>query len=162
MAMMDAPIPGQSLTAAPGSSPMEKPPQFAEEHKALDYVWNVILTNQQTVTQLMVFLKKGATITELVNTFLWGGVAAGKWSLDLAFLMYQEVSWMFEALAMIRKIKYKFKRLDPKYADFLLKYQDYIKAPDDTPIEQAVNKAIGAPTVNSAPKGKIFNSATLR
>lgn len=133
----DAPIPGQSLTKMPGSSPMEKPPQFVDEQKALDYFWNSLLEDPKTVTKLMVFLKGGMAVTEIVNTLLFVGVSAGKWSLDLAFLMYQEVAWMIEALAKIRKIKYTFKRIDPEYADFLYEYKDYIKKPEDEPIEQA-------------------------
>lgn len=163
MPFHDAPIPGQSLTQAPGASPMTKPSQFAEEHKALDYVWNVILSDPKTVIQMMVFLKRGMTITEIVNTLLWGGVAAGKWSLDIGFLMYQEVCWMIEALAKIRKIKYSLKRPDPKYQQFLLKYQDYIKDPSDTPVEQVVNKAFGnSLSVPTIPTAKTFNPGALK
>lgn len=133
----DAPLPGQSLTKMPGSTAMEKPPQFVKEEEALDYFWNVILENPKTVTKLMVLLKGGLAVTEIVNTLLFTGVAAGKWNLDLAFLMYQEVSWMIEALAKVRNIKYTFKRINPEYANFLYQYKDYITAPEDEPIEQA-------------------------
>lgn len=139
--IMDAPIPGQSLTKPPGSYAHEKPPQFTDEQEALEYVFNVVLRRKEVVIQFMTLLKGGLTVTELTNTFLYGGLMAGKWSVDLAFLMYQEVSWMFAAYAKLYGIKYKYKRPDLKYEEFLLKYQDYIAQPtDDEPVEKQVNK----------------------
>lgn len=138
--IMDGPIPGQSLTKPPGSYAHEKPPQFTEEQKALEYVFNDVLGNKKNITKFMVLIKGGLAVTEITNTFLYGGIMAGKWSLDLAFLMYQEVAWMFAAYAKIWGIKYTFKKADPDYEDFLMQYQDYITQPtDDEPVEKAVN-----------------------
>jgi hypothetical protein len=141
--IMDAPIPGQSLTAAPGAYAHEKPPQFVDEDKALDYVFNVVLDpvkKKKTIVQLMTLIKGGVTVTELTNTFLYGGVMAGKWTIDLAFLMYQEVSWMFASYAKVYGVKYKFKKENPEYGQFLIDYQDYIISPNDDKEEIVVNK----------------------
>lgn len=136
---MRGPIPGQSLTDAPGSSMAKKPPMFVHEPDALNFMWNKVLSNPKTVTQIMTFLKAGLTVIEITNTLLYAGCASSKWTLDLAFLMYQEVAWQIEALAKIRKIRYTFKPIDETYNQFLIQYQDYIKEPEETPVEKAAS-----------------------
>jgi PhoPQ-activated pathogenicity-related protein len=138
--MFGAPIPGASLTKTPGGAPWQSPPQFTDEDEALHYIWEVVFQKPEAVVPFMVFLKKGIAVTEIVNTFLFAGVAASKWTLDLAMLMYQEVAWMICALAKIRGIKYTFKRLQPSYADFLVEYKDYIAEPAKEPVKAATTK----------------------
>lgn len=131
-----APIPGASLTKQPGSSPWQSPPQFTDEDKALHYIWDEVFQKPEAVIPFMVFLKKGFSVTEIVNTFLFTGIAANKWSLDLALLMYQEVAWMICTLAKFRGIKYTFKRTEPTYAKFLTDYKEYVSEPASEPVKK--------------------------
>lgn len=149
--MYAAPVAGASLTKQPGSSPwLSSPPQFHDEMAALNYMWNVALKDPKTITKIVVFLKGGVSVTEIVNTFLFTGMAGNKWSPDLALLMYQEVAWMIEAVAKTAKVKYTFKKMDPSYAQFLIKYKDYLQEPTATPIEQTAKRIFGNITPTKA------------
>ena len=150
--MYAAPIPGASLTKTPQSSPWQSsPPQFTDLHKALTYLWNGPLKQPDAVMQILTMLKDGVTVTEIVNTFLFTGVAGGKWSLDLAFLMYQTFAHQIETIAKMHKVKYTFKRLKPSTAKFINDYRDYIKEPETDEVKSEVKSLFeGLPTTVGA------------
>lgn len=134
------PIPGASLTKTPNSAPWQQAPQFTDLHEALTYMWNTVFKDPDTVMQVAVFLKGGVAVTEIVNTFLFAGVAGSKWSLDLALLMYQTVCHQIEVIAKIRGIKYTFKRVNPKTATFVKEYGHYLDEPAKEPLKKAATK----------------------
>jgi hypothetical protein len=142
--MFAAPIPGASLTKTPGSSPWNSsPPQFTDMHKALSYTWNVVLKDPDAVMQILTFLKGGVAITELVNTFLFAGVAGSKWSLDLALLMYQTFAHQIETIAKMHKVEYTFKRVNPTTAKFIIDYKTYLKEPETEPVKAEAKSLFG-------------------
>lgn len=138
--MFAAPIPGAGLTGTPNSSPWEQPSQFTDLHEALTYMWNIVFKDPATVMQILAFLKKDIAVTEIVNTFLFTGVAGGKWNLDLALLMYPTVCHQIETIAKLRNIKYTFKRVDPKVARFVKDFSEYLQEPTTEPVKKAATK----------------------
>lgn len=137
----DAPIPGQSLTTLPGSSPMQHPPQFPNLNDALEYVWDKF-TNPKHATRIILLLKSGVPVEYIVNTVLFQGVATGSWTVDVALLMYQVVYWQIESIAKLKKIKYKGKNPDVKQNDFLSQFTDMLNKP---------NESVPDPTAPSTP-----------
>lgn len=123
--IFDAPIPGQSLTQVPKATPMENPPQFVDEDQALEYVFNQICQPKQIV-RIEAMLKSGIPIEYIARTILFQGVANGKWTPDLALLMAQEVSWMFEAIAKLKGIKAEFKNPDTDQEEFMAGFADLL------------------------------------
>lgn len=99
-----APIPGQSLTAAPGSAAYQRPPQFADPDEALEYVFDAI-TKPRNVMQMITVLESGATCESLARTLVFQGFAAGKWSPDVALLIARPVLYLIVALAKRKKVK---------------------------------------------------------
>lgn len=86
MALMNGPIPGASLTVAPGSRPYEQPPKYTKEDDALYAILNS-LTSKTSGAATGVALSKGVYASDIANTFLVEGVAKGMWTPDLAALI---------------------------------------------------------------------------
>lgn len=93
-----APVPGQSLTKAPGSTPMEHSPQFADPNDACEYLFDQ-LTSPRTAAKLIALLKAGAPAEALARTFVFTGVMNGKWTPDVALLIVRTVWRMVIAIA---------------------------------------------------------------
>jgi hypothetical protein len=128
--VFDGPIPGQSLTKTPGAYKFEKPPQYVEEDKALEWVWSRLLT-KEGVANVRVLLQGDVTVLEMAQTLLYAGIMDGRWTPDLAFMMLQEVTWMVEAIAKRMDVKdYKFKRPKPQYKKFIEEYANFLVAPE--------------------------------
>ncbi len=117
--IFDAPIPGQSLTQAPGASPVEHPPQFVHLDEALEFTWEQIHKKKPAV-KLITLLKGGMPVQALAQTIIYQGLLQSKWSVDLALLMLQTVMWQIEAVAKLKGIKVKTFNDDREYQQFLL------------------------------------------
>lgn len=84
--MFDAPIPGQSLTRAPGSRPYEQPPLYNDPEEATVAMLDA-LTNKKSAPIVAAMLDKGIPATFIATGLLKQGVAEGKWSVDTAMLI---------------------------------------------------------------------------
>ena len=127
--VFDAPIPGQSLTKTPGSFKFERPAQYVEEDKALEWVWSKLVT-KEAIMHIKVLLQNGISVVEMAQTLLYAGIADGRWSLDLAFQMMQETTWMIEAIAKKTGVeKYTYKKEKPQVKKFIGEYADFLAAP---------------------------------
>ena len=82
--MFDAPIPGESLTREPGSSPWERPPQYTDLNEAAEDLFDKILQNS---AEIILSLEAGASAEDLAKTMLFGGFSKGKFTPDLALLL---------------------------------------------------------------------------
>lgn len=130
MQVFDAPIPGQSLTKTPGSYKYERPPQFTEEEPALEWLWERLL-QKDSIARIRVLLQNDISVVEMAQTILFAAVADGRVSLDLAFLMAQETTWMIEAIAKKSGVKkYTYKKEKPEYEDFINEYAEFLAEPD--------------------------------
>ena len=115
----DAPIAGQSLTAAPGDRPWRNPPQFATPEDALEFYIPKLLDPQYS-TKLIDILEMGTPITVIANALQSVMVMEGKHTLDVGMLIMPVLVELIEIIAMNANI-------------------DYIKGTNETsPEEQAV------------------------
>lgn len=131
----DAAIPGQSLTSPPGSLPMEHPAQFTDVNDALEFLFTK-LTLPKQATKLILLLKKGTPVEYIVNTVLFEGVMQGRWTVDVAMLMYQVVFWQVESIAKFKGVKTTLFNDDPQHEDFLSQFVDLLEEKPSTPAPQ--------------------------
>lgn len=129
----DAPIPGQSLTALPGSAPYEMPPQFTNPNDAVEYLWGK-LTQPKRARDLLLLLKKGMPVEGVVNTVLFQGIMDGKWTVDVALLIYQVVYWQVETLAKAKGVKYKDFNPNQQEEEFLDSFIDLLDEKPEDPM----------------------------
>ena len=123
--LFDAALPGQSLTATPGSMPMERPPQHTDANAALEDIFTK-LTMPKNIAKLTVLLKSGTPIEYIVRTILFEGVAQGKWAVDMALMLAQTVFWMVEAVAKLKNVKPKLKNFDQDQYEFMARFTNLL------------------------------------
>lgn len=93
----DAPIPGQSLTAAVGSRPWQSPPKYATIEDALTY-YIPRITSEEMYDDLLDIMELGVPITSLADTIQAAGVMQGLHSVDVGVLISPVI---IEMLALI-------------------------------------------------------------
>lgn len=101
--MWDGPVPGQSLTQPKGNRPYEKPPQFTDPDKAMEFLFNR-LTQLDTATQVVGMLKAGAPITVITSTLLMHGFSEGRWTPDVALLLAGPLSVLIRKIGELGKV----------------------------------------------------------
>ena len=84
--MLDAPIPGQSLTHELGARPWQTPAQYTTVEEALDY-YIPRFANDDVTEQLLDVLEMGVPVSTLANTIQLAGVMEGKHSIDVGMLV---------------------------------------------------------------------------
>lgn len=83
---MDAPIPGESLTKAPGNAPWERPPEVADPEQAIQgYLKR--LSEPDRTEAILEFLELGADVKTLTEGILRDGVMNGIHSLDVSMII---------------------------------------------------------------------------
>ena len=95
---LNAPIPGESLTATPGGMPWEKPAKFSDPEDAVEYVVNQlqIPDNEVRAASLM---DAGVPIDGMVKTIALSGFTEGLWTPDVAELIQPAIGVALLALA---------------------------------------------------------------
>ena len=86
MAMFDAPIPGQSLTAPLGGRPWQSPPQYSTVDEVIDY-YMARMTTEEFMEQLIDILEMGIPVTSLANIVQLNGVMDGTHTVDVGVLV---------------------------------------------------------------------------
>ena len=112
---LDAPVPGESLTAVPKNANWEHPPQFAKVPDAFDFIWHQMHQEPQ-LTQLISLLQTGVPVEALAKTLLFAGFSEGKWTIDGAILLAEPVFLSIIALAKnagIKEINMSLEKEDP-------------------------------------------------
>lgn len=150
--VFDAPIPGQSLTQAPGASPIEHPPVFVHLDDALEYVWDQLHTKKALV-QLQGLMKSGVPAEAMARTILYKGLMSSKWTVDLALLMFQTVIWQIEAIAKLKGIKIETFNEDKQYNTFMVQ-MDYLQ--QQKQITDAANDTMDSMAPEPEPEKKTF------
>jgi hypothetical protein len=82
---VDAPIPGQSLTAPLGGRPWQQPPQYNTVEEALEYYVPKI-TDRGFVKKLLTIMELGIPLTTIANSIQTASVMEGKHSIDVGVL----------------------------------------------------------------------------
>lgn len=103
--MFSGPVPGESLTLPPKNQPWEQPPQFVRMEDAMNFLFNQLL-EPKFFKQLMKMLDAGMSVEAIVRTILFGGFTMGKWTVDLAMLMYKPLMLTIITLAKSAGIKH--------------------------------------------------------
>lgn len=101
------PIPGESLTKPPGSTPWERPPRFTTPDEVLGMITDK-LEDEERMTALMETLMAGAPIETIVNTISLEGVTRGEFTPDVAELIKAPLSLFLLDEAMEREIPVQF------------------------------------------------------
>ena len=96
----DQPIPGQGMTAAPGSRVWEQPAQFSDPQEAVAYVINKIDSQDGAKDEMLNLMTSGASVESIVNTISLSGFTQGKWSPDVAELIKMPITGYLVGLAM--------------------------------------------------------------
>ena len=102
---LDAPIPGQSLTAELGSRPWQQPAQYTTVEEALDY-YIPRLQSDEVSKQLLDVLEMGIPVTTIANTMQLGSVMEGKHSVDVGMLILPVLVELIMLIGDTAGIKY--------------------------------------------------------
>jgi hypothetical protein len=78
--------------------PWEKPPQFVQLDDAMHFLMNQLLETHY-LKQLLQLMNAGMSIEAITRTVLMTGFATGKWTPNLAMLMYKPVMLALIAIA---------------------------------------------------------------
>lgn len=111
--MINAPIPGSSLTKEPGKHPWEKPPTYTDPHEAAQYIWDSMMKIEAFV-HVISALEDGAPASGLTDSILMQGVMHGKFTLDVAILLQDAVFTMLATMGAKAGIKVKLRAHDVK------------------------------------------------
>jgi hypothetical protein len=138
--ILDAPVPGQSLTLPKGATPMEQPPRFVKLDEALDFVFDR-LTEPKQLTKMILLLKNGSSCEYLARTILFAGGMNAMWNVDLMMLMADKVMYMIAALGQVKGVKnLKVKSVDKEYNKFLDTFAKM--TPEEAKVEEQVTESI--------------------
>ena len=112
---LDAPVPGESLTATPRNAKWEHPPQMPETGEAFEFIWDQMHKEPQ-LTQLISLLDTGVPVEALAKTLLFAGFGEGKWTVDGAILLAEPVFLSIAALAKnagLKEVNLSMEQKDP-------------------------------------------------
>ena len=111
--LINAPIPGMSLTVEPGNRPWEQPPQLNTLSEVVDY-YTERLTEPELVDALLDAVSKDAPIYETVMGLINYSVMNGVHSVDVGALVSVVVVEMVKTLAELNNIGYIITQSDKK------------------------------------------------
>jgi len=103
--IVDAPIPGQSLTAPLGDRPWQRPPRFSKADETLAFYIERI-TTPRAANQMFDILEMGVPIATLVDTMQLGGVMEGLHSVDVGVIIAPALSEAIEGMAKAAEVEY--------------------------------------------------------
>ena len=103
--MLDAPLPGHSLTHELGASPWQQPAQYTTVEQALDY-YIPRLDSDEVSKQLISVLEMGIPVTTIANTMQLGGVMEGKHSIDVGMLILPVLVELIMLIGDVAKVDY--------------------------------------------------------
>ena len=83
---LQAPIPGQSLTATPRQYKWERPPQMADQEEVVKYYINK-LADKDVMDDLAVLFDGGMPIAPFVETLTTTGVSEGLHTIDVSLIV---------------------------------------------------------------------------
>lgn len=155
--MFSAPIPGQSLTKAPGSTPWQKPPKYTKLSDACDAMFDR-LCNPPTLRQLLSMMKAKVPLEHISRILIFSGFSTGYWTPDLGLLMVKPVMYMLAGIAARAGLDPKLTNVDRSGFQKMVGFkkmqmtstggvnpEDFIKNPPSTPTpKRGIMSPIGA------------------
>ena len=103
--MLDAPIPGQSLTAELGARPWQQPSQYSTVEEAIDY-YVTRMESEEVTTQLLDVLEMGVPVTTVANAIQSSSVMEGKHTVDVGMIVLPVLIEFISLIADTANIKY--------------------------------------------------------
>ena len=79
---LDAPIPGQSLTAELGNRPWQNPPQFTTVQQAVEF-YIPRLVDPNFVEELISIIELGIPLKTIANSMMLGATLQGRHTIDI-------------------------------------------------------------------------------
>lgn len=119
-------VPGQSLTMAPGSLPMEKPPQFVDPEQAAEFFW-MKLHNPKMIIKLVIMLRKGVPAEFIARSILYTAIVHGIIGINTGLLMGRVLLKQIVAIGHLKGVKnMKVKNPDTGFLNFVSQYKDQL------------------------------------
>jgi len=103
---IEAPIPGQSLTAPMNGRPWLKPPQYNTVEEALDYYTTKIM-DREFIPELLNIIELGVPLTTIANSFQLASVMEGKHSVDVGILVIPVLVELMMTVAEANEVEYE-------------------------------------------------------
>ena len=101
----NSPIPGESLTASPETpKAWERPPEYTNEDEAMMAVY-MVLTEQDTLKQLIGIISEGVPLDEIAQVLLYKGYTEGKYTPDMMLMLAEPTIYLLIAIADYADIK---------------------------------------------------------
>lgn len=104
--LLDAPIPGQSLTAEPGNYPWEQPPQLNTVDEAVDH-YVPMFNEEEILSGVLSHIEGGVELTTMADLITKGGVMTGLHSIDVGIMVAPVLVEMMITAAEAADIEYK-------------------------------------------------------
>jgi|TARA_E500000318_G_scaffold22539_2_gene22963 hypothetical protein len=104
-APLNAPIPGQSLTAPLGDRPWQKPARYSNPDEALAFYVERI-TKPKRANELLDILENGVAVDTLVDILQQGGVMEGIHSLDVGIIIAPALTEVISNMAEASEVEY--------------------------------------------------------
>ena len=102
---MNAPIPGQSLTAPLGDRPWQRPARYSTPDEALAFYIDRV-TRPERATELLDLLENGVPVETLVDIMQTGGVMEGLHSLDVGIIIAPALTEVLSNMAEAAEVDY--------------------------------------------------------
>lgn len=102
---LTAPIPGESLTAEPGSFPWEQPPQYVTIDEVAAF-YSDKMNNPEAIHELMGLLKKNIPVVSICNSMVKMGLMKGYHTVDTGFLVTPILAEIIITLAELNDVPY--------------------------------------------------------
>jgi hypothetical protein len=99
------PIPGISLTGAPGNAPWEQPPKYVSLDEVVDY-YSDRLVDEDMITNVISVIKRDVPLLSIAEGMIRMGVMEGMHTIDAGMLVKPVLVELMIALAEIYGVKY--------------------------------------------------------
>lgn len=103
--LLDAPIPGMSMTHELGARPWQTPAQFTTVDETVDYYMSRMAT-EDFMEQAVEVLEMGVPVTTIANTMQMAGVMEGKHSVDVGMLVIPLIMEMLMLIGDNAEVEY--------------------------------------------------------
>lgn len=99
------PIPGISLTGAPGNAPWEQPPKHASLDEVVDY-YSDKLVDEDMIANVIDVIKRDVPLLTIAEGMIRAGIMEGMHTIDAGMLVKPILVELMIALAEIYGVKY--------------------------------------------------------
>ena len=151
--MLDAPIPGMSLTHELGARPWQQPSQFSTVDEAIEY-YMANMTSEEYMEQLIDILEMGVPVTSIANSMQLASVMEGKHTVDVGMLVVPLIMELIMMLGDSAGIEYetglqnpdKNKARDSQLAKYAMKYKKTLSEVDTKEMVESPTEEDSQPT----------------